>query len=209
MPSGAATGSTTPRRDRRELRRRALLEAAVAVFTEKGVSSASVDDIVRAAGVAKGTFYLYFSTKDDAVNAVAAWMLEGVADRVEAIANDPGRSPVERLLAFGDQVGEVGGEPYERDLIEVFHRPENRVLHDRMGEQGLARLRPAIASVVADGIARGDFARQDPHRAAGCVMACFGAIHELVDDPESVAEAINELNAFVLRGLGYREEARA
>ena len=46
---------------------RALLEAAVAVFSAKGVSAASVDDIVRAAGVAKGTFYLYFATKDDAV----------------------------------------------------------------------------------------------------------------------------------------------
>lgn len=196
----------TRRHDRRTARRAALLDAAIEVFSDRGVSAASVDDIVRAAGVAKGTFYLYFATKDDAVNAVAAWMVEGVADRVEAVARDSARSPVERLMAFGEQVGQVGGEPYQRDLVEVFHRPENRVLHDRIGEHALARLAPAITSIIAEGIERGDFQRQDPRRAAGCVMACFGAIHDLVDDPDRVAEAIEELNAFVLRGLGYQPE---
>ena len=54
----------------------------------KGVSATSVDDIVSAAGVAKGTFYLYFATKDDVVNAVASSLVESVAQRIEAIARD-------------------------------------------------------------------------------------------------------------------------
>ena len=112
----------------RDIRRRELLEAAVSVFSEKGIASASVDDIVRAAGVAKGTFYLYFATKDDAIDAVAEWMVETVAERIQVVAADDERSPVERLLAFGASVRQVGDEPYERDLIEVIHRPENRVL---------------------------------------------------------------------------------
>ena len=194
---------------RREVRRQELVDAAVAVFSAKGVSAASVDDIVRAAGVAKGTFYLYFTTKDDAVNAVAAAMVEGVAARVEAAATDPSRSPVERLLAFGAGVREVGDEPYERELVEVFHRPENRLLHDRMGEQALVRLAPVIAAIIADGIEAGQFRPQDPRAAATYVMACFGSLHEVVSDPADVPEAIHELNAFVLRGLGYDGELPA
>ena len=188
---------------RRETRRQELVDAAVAVFSAKGVTAASVDDIVRAAGVAKGTFYLYFATKDDAVNAVAASMVEGVADRIEAAATDSTRSPIERLLAIGAGVREVGNEPYERELIKVFHRPENRVLHDRVGELALRRLTPTIAAIIADGIDRGQFRRQDPRRAAAYVMACFGSLHEVVCDPDDVPDAIDELNAFVLRGLGY------
>ncbi len=195
--------------DRRAARRKALVEAAAAVFSHKGVTGTSVDDIVRAAGVAKGTFYLYFATKDDAVGAVAELMVEQVASRVQAIADDPERSPIERLLAFGGQIGEVGGEAYERDLIEVFHRPENRVLHDRIGERALARLAPAISEVIADGIERGEFRRQDPTRAAACVMACFGTIHELVSDPADVPVAIAELNGFILRGLGHEPAVEA
>ena len=42
-----------------------LLDAAYALFTEKGVAKTSVDEIVRGANVAKGTFYLYFRDKGD------------------------------------------------------------------------------------------------------------------------------------------------
>ena len=132
-----------------------------------------------------------------------------MADRIEAITTDPTRSPVERLIAFGAQVSEVGVEPYERDLIEVFHRPENRALHDRMGEQALSRLTPAIASVIADGIERGEFRAQDPARAAAYVLACFGSLHEVVSDRDEVPAAIRELNAFVLRALGFDGRAAA
>ena len=197
---------TVPSKDRiarREARHGALIEAAATVFAEKGVAATSVDDIVRAAGVAKGTFYLYFTTKDDAVNAVAARMVGGVADRIEGFATDRQRSPAERLVAFGAEVRGVADDPHERDLIEVFHRPENRALHDRMSERAIERLTPAIAEIIADGIERGQFHRLDPARASAFVMACFGALHEVVGDPDDVPDAIAELNGFVLRGLGY------
>ena len=166
------------------------------------MSAASVDDIVRAAGVAKGTFYLYFETKDDVVNAVAERMVERVAARVEALATAADRTPVERLLAFGAGIREAGRE-YERDLIEVFHRPENRAVHDRMSERAMARLAPAIAAIVTDGIELGFFRQQDPEVAATFVMACFASLHDVVRDPDDVAATIGELNAFVLGGLGY------
>lgn len=48
-------------------KKQSLLDAAYALFTEKGVSKTSVDEIVRGANVAKGTFYLYFKDKADVV----------------------------------------------------------------------------------------------------------------------------------------------
>jgi AcrR family transcriptional regulator len=197
------------RKARRDARQRELVDAAFEVFSMKGVAEASVDDIVRAAGVAKGTFYLYFATKSDAVSAVAARLVEGVAERIEAVAGDLTRSPVERLLAFGAEMRRVADESYERELIEVFHRPENRALHDRMGERALTRLGPAIATIIADGIAAGDFHGQDPRRAAAYVMACFGSLHEVLTDPAEVPDAIGELDTFVLRGLGFAGEIPA
>jgi AcrR family transcriptional regulator len=161
-----------------------------------------VDDIVRTAGVAKGTFYLYFDSKDAVVNAVAERLVEDVGRTVQAALADEGRSPVERVLALGSAVTEVGREPYERELIEVFHRPENRAVHDRVGEHAFARMAPLLARVVAEGIAAGQFMPQDPDRAARYVLACFEALHEVIDDPAQVPDAMEELNAFVLRALG-------
>ncbi len=194
---------TDARRSRRQNRHQQLIDASIAVFSAKGVSATSVDDIVQAAGVAKGTFYLYFATKDDAVNAVAERMVEGVADRIEAIATDPDRSPVDRLLAFGAGIAATGREAYEHDVIEVLHRPENRVLHDRMSERAFVRLTPAFARIISEGIERGQFRPQHARRSAAYVMACFGSLHEVVSDPADVPRAISELNAFVLCALGY------
>jgi AcrR family transcriptional regulator len=189
--------------ERRESRRGALVDAAIRVFADKGVAVSSVDDIVEAAGVAKGTFYLYFKTKDDAVNAVAERVVDGVADIVETAAVAPGLSPVERLLTLGRAVGQVGTEPNERELIEVFHRPANRAIHDRLAERVVVRLMATVESIVADGIGQGQFGDQDPHLAAGFVLATFTSLHDLVDSGASVERVTSELDAFILRGLGY------
>jgi len=182
------------------------VDAAFGVFMEKGVAASSVDDIVEAAGVAKGTFYLYFQTKDDAINAVAERVVDGVAGAVEAAAAKPGLSPVDRLLSLGEAVGQVGAEPNEGELIDVLHRPENRAIHDRLMERVVARLIATVESIVSDGIAEGQFAHQDPHFAAGFVLASFTSLHDLVGGEAGVEHVASELNAFILRGLGYTGE---
>ena len=195
--------------ERRESRKGALVDAAFGVLVDKGVTGSSVDDIVEAAGVAKGTFYLYFQTKDDAVNAVAERVVDGVVQVFETAAASPGLSAVERLLSLGGSVGQVGAEPSERELIDVFHRPENRAIHDRLMERIRARLIGTVQSIVFDGIVEGQFAHLDPHFAAGFVLASFTSLHDLVGDEADVEHVVSELNAFILRGLGYtRGEAQ-
>jgi AcrR family transcriptional regulator len=188
---------------RREVRRTELVDAALAVFSTRGVAAASVDDIVQAAGVAKGTFYLYFSTKDDAINAVAERMVNRVGDRVEAAASLPNLSPIDRLLALGKALREVGHDRVERDLVETFHRPENRAVHDRVSERMLARLAPALHTIIADGIAANLFRPQDPRLAAAFVLGSFTMLHDVVSDPVDMHAATAQLNTFILRGLGY------
>jgi AcrR family transcriptional regulator len=194
-----ATNTGTERKART---RRRLVEATVSLLRDRGLSRASVDDIVGAAGVAKGTFYLYFDSKDAVISAVAQRLVEGVGIAVEQTLAEAARSPVERVLALGAAVSQVGREPYERELIEVFHRPENRAVHDRVGEHAFARIAPALSAVIAEGIAVGQFVPQDPDRAARYVLASFGALHDVIRDAVEVPAAMEELNAFVLRALG-------
>jgi AcrR family transcriptional regulator len=179
------------------------VDAALAVFAARGVAATSVDDIVKAAGVAKGTFYLYFSTKDDVVTAVAERMVVGVGERIEALVNTPELSPIDRLVALGRTMQEVGQEPYERDLVEMFHRPENRAVHDRISEHIVTRLTPSLTTIIADGVRAGQFDARDPRLAAALVLASFNALHHVVSHPEELPEAIAQLDRFILRGLGF------
>src|SRR2546423_10420 len=65
------TRATRPRVTKSgEDRRRDIMDAAVEVFGRKGISASTVSEITDAAGVAKGTFYLYFDSKDHVVAAL-------------------------------------------------------------------------------------------------------------------------------------------
>jgi len=63
---------TKTRRERVEGREIAILQAAWAIFNEKGYAKTSVAEIARKTGVADGTLYLYFKNKEDLVRAVLA-----------------------------------------------------------------------------------------------------------------------------------------
>jgi AcrR family transcriptional regulator len=65
LPVGGASRARRPQPQRTERTRAAIREAANRLFLERGVDATSVDAICAAAGVSKGTFYLYFHRKED------------------------------------------------------------------------------------------------------------------------------------------------
>src|SRR6058998_729341 len=78
-------------------KRDAILRAAIDVFAERGYFNAQVADVARAAGVAAGTVYLYFKSKDDLlVSIFERSMRDGLASGRAAVADL--RDPHERLL---------------------------------------------------------------------------------------------------------------
>jgi AcrR family transcriptional regulator len=90
-------------------RRGELLGAARAVFVEKGYAAASVDDIVARAGVARGTFYLYFADKRAIFEALADDFLARISACVRSIDLSPGTPPpYEQLRSNVRRVVELG-----------------------------------------------------------------------------------------------------
>jgi TetR/AcrR family transcriptional regulator len=79
MPSpSTATPSETPRRARRkEARPGELIEAALALFVEKGFAATRVEEVAARAGVSKGTLFLYFPSKEDLFKAVVRETVAG------------------------------------------------------------------------------------------------------------------------------------
>ena len=157
-------------------------------FASNGVAGTSVDDIVRAAGVAKGTFYLYFETRDDIVTAVAERLVNGVGRLMDDALAAGDRNPAERIRGIAGAMSTVGSDPFELELLEALHRPGNAAVHDRLTARIVERLVPAVAAVIEDGITTGEFVAQDPRQAAAFVLACFSSLHELVGDPLTCRE---------------------
>ena len=99
-----ATSKPRPHVDR-DARRQSLVDAARDLFAEKGYHATTVDDITRAAGVAKGTFYLYFGEKRE-------------------VYYDVVRSFMDLIKDIGGQVGDNAG-----NAAEFFQRAEAAALN--------------------------------------------------------------------------------
>ena len=192
-----------PRVVDREARRAELVSAAAAVFARRGVANTAVSDIVKAAGVAQGTFYLYFDSKDDAVLAVVDRIANGICEqtaaRIEAAA-----TAVDKLTSFSGVLSETGSEPGAAAVVDLMHQPENRLLHDRLAEDITRRLVPLLEAVVEQGIAEAAFDVGDPWAAAWFVLAGLQSV-ELAGTPlPEMPAALAKATAFALRALGYQ-----
>jgi len=101
-----------------EFRTAGILEAARKVFASKGFSDATMDDIADAAGVAKGTVYLYYSSKRDVYFAALKFgirqMYSMLVDKLEAASTteDKFRSLIAAKLAYFDA---------NRDFFKIFY----------------------------------------------------------------------------------------
>ena len=193
-----------PRTDR-ATRRAELTSIAAAAFADRGVANTAVSDIVRAAGVAQGTFYLYFDSKDDVVLAVVEQMTAGMVSAIEAAVGESGAAAVDKLLGLRDVLTSFDADATAVELATFLHRPENRALHDRMAEHFTPALVPLVEGIIAQGVSEGVFDVTDVRAAAWFVLGGLQSV-ELAGSPiADVPAAVEAATSLSLRALGYAQ----
>jgi AcrR family transcriptional regulator len=127
-------------------RRRELLDAARRLIAEKGYDTLAVHEIVAEAGVAQGTFYLYFKGKDDLPHALAEDLVAEIADAAAALGGDG--SPAERLAELTEAVHAVGAR--NRDVLVVAEQALAGVRTNEEWKMRVEPLRAAVESALVD-----------------------------------------------------------
>ncbi len=157
-------------------KRDALLRAAIDIFAERGYFNAQVADVARRAGVAAGTVYLYFRSKDDLlVSIFEKTMREAIEDGRACIV--PLRDPVEQLRAIArvhlDRMGR------DRSLAVVFQvelRQSTKFM-ERFSSTLLREYLGIIRAIVVEGQKSGAFRKEiNPTLAA---KLFFGGLDEM------------------------------
>ena len=198
------TGESMPPTLDRATRRAQLVSAAASTFAERGVANTPVSEIVKAAGVAQGTFYLYFNSKDDVVLAVVERFADTMVDILTRTVAGCRVSAVEEVRALCNAFGDLTAAPGAAELVELMHRPENRALHDRLTERFTPKLVPLLEEIIEQGVVQGVFAVPDATTAAWFVL---GGLHSVELAGTSLAEmprALAAVGDLALRVLGYQ-----
>lgn len=171
---------------KREQRAGEILDAAAALFVEKGLPATSIDDIVERAGVAKGTFYHYFQDRSAMLEALRERYAQRFADMAAKAtgACDPADWNA-RLHAWISAVADAYVSTYAlHDAI--FH--SSAVCHRcSLGELLVIR---DLAALIGEGCQAGVWAVDDTLATAVCM---FHGVHGMVDE----ALATNDDTAMV------------
>jgi TetR/AcrR family fatty acid metabolism transcriptional regulator len=175
-----------------------IIEAAVRVFARKGYYNSRVSDIAREAGIAAGTIYLYFKTKDDILVTLFRCKMADFVDTVrKAIAVEPDAArKVRRLVSLHFRILEENPELAE--VVQVELRQGQKFFRGASSQE-IGAYFALIGSVLEEGVAEGRFRSGLPVKVATKML--FGAMdqvatswvlgkrgYQLVDTADAVAE---------------------
>ena len=188
-------------RDQQAAKRQRILAAALKLFAHGPYQAVTMDRVAEAAGVAKGTLYLYFPSKDALYLGILSDGLD-TAYRTYQSSADP-KLPVDERLRRSIAVM-VEFYDRRRDFLQFFATEEPRLAEarNRIIEGSRARGLNFFTSLIEEGIRAGVFARIDPRLAT---ITIHGAIRSLLlyyGASRPVAELSRELGDMMLRSLG-------
>ena len=182
-------------------RRNEILDAAERLFCTKGFDNTSTNDILNEVGIARGTLYYHFKSKEDILDAMIERLTGQIMRKAAVIAEDKSLSVLDRL------VRSIMALHVDNDL----GRPQNALLHQKMQSRMLKAVNPMITEVIRDGIAQGIFQTDYPEGLVEMTMLYSNVAFDDLEE-STPQERVNRILAFtynVERMLGMEQGSLA
>jgi TetR/AcrR family fatty acid metabolism transcriptional regulator len=181
-----------------------IIDAAIRVFARNGYYNSRVSDIAREAGIASGTIYLYFKTKDEIlVTLFREKMAEWVAYARREIAGQPSAvAKIRRLVALHFSVLER--QPDLAEVVQVELRQGHKFFRGASAHEVSAYFE-LIGAILQEGIAAGEIRSDVPVKVATKVL--FGAMDQVATSwvlgkrAYRLSEAADPVASIFLKGV--------
>lgn len=133
-------------------RRKEILDVAERLFCTQGYDNISTNDILAEIGIARGTLYYHFKSKEDILDAMIDRILDEIIRKAKNIALNESMPVLERLTktVLAANVDTKTGDM----ILEQVHKPQNALMHAKMLEKLLSQLVPLFVKIIEDGISQ-------------------------------------------------------
>jgi AcrR family transcriptional regulator len=194
MPDDAAGTLTQARRrvlKAPAVRRAELIDCAQALFLAKGYERTTINDVIAATGLSKGAFYHHFRAKEDLLEAIAARYSAQALAQASLVTADPALNALQQINALMAMSREWKAENMGRlrAMFTTLLAPRNAALYHRILGAVFEVMAPALASIIAAGVAEGVFDTPDPGLAAEAILGFADGRRSLVVDALNRADA--------------------
>ena len=149
-------------------RRLEIIKTAGELFRSKEYDKTTMQDVVNAVGIAKGTVYYYFSSKEDLLEAVVEDMVSEASQRMETLVTEAEGNALEKLAHL---IRMSNITENNEDLMETLHQPGNSGMHARLLAAAIIKQAPLYAALVCQGCEEGIFHTENPLEASEFILS--------------------------------------
>jgi len=183
-----------------------ILDAADELFFQKGFDGTSTNDILEKVGIARGTLYHHFKSKEDIMDALIDRYKVRMLDAAQEIAANKSIPVVERIIQVVMALNISGGSSAE--MMEHIHKPQNALMHQKIQRVIISGVTPILAGMIREGIEEGVFDTPYPYECMEMVVIYANTVFD-----DDYIEMTNEelaarMHAFIFnieRMLGVKQ----
>lgn len=187
-------------------RKNEILDVSLALFLQKGFDETSITDILEHLGIARGTLYYHFESKEAIMDAVIERLGEDAFSSANAIAQDSNQSALDKLYVLFREM-RLHDQHCSDQILDYLHRPQNALLHEKSNQMIIKRIAPVLSKIIEQGIKEKVFKTPFPTETAEMIL-CLGSTFLDASTDFSPSQTQQRLDAFwenVERMLGAKK----
>lgn len=178
-----------------EARKKEIMDVAETLFITKGYAKTTINNILSEIDIAKGTFYYYFKSKEDVMDAIIDRFITIEVEAAEAIAADDTLKAPDKI--FRIIMGENHHGNKKEKMIEELHEVSNEKMHQKSLIETIKQLTPILTRVIEQGIVEGVFETPYPRETVEVLLVSSGFIFDDGIFQWDEEEKIQKAKAFV------------
>ena len=168
-----------------------IIKAAWTLFYKNGYEHTTVDEIIAASKTSKGTFYHYFKSKEELLDALIERISAQMIRRAKVVCNKPEFTPEDKILQVFLCLKASSGE---EKMIPEFHKKQNALLHQKSLQVLIRGITPVLVSVIEEGVQKGIFVCEYPEQYVQ-IFICSASV--LLDEGMFELEKEKQKNLFI------------
>jgi AcrR family transcriptional regulator len=178
-----------------EERRKEILDVADELFCQKGFDGTSTNDIIEKVGIARGTLYYHFKSKESIMDALIERYNVRILGAAQEIAADKSIPVNKRIIGVVMALNVSGGS--SKEIMEQIHNPQNALMHQKIQKVILNGVTPILTGIIREGIEQGLFSTPFPYECMEMVVAYTNTIFDEDMVEMTNEERVSRIQAFV------------
>lgn len=157
-------------------RRNEILDVADELFGQKGFDGTSTNDILKKVGIARGTLYYHFKSKEDIMDALIERYNAQILSAATRIAADKSIAVHERIVRVVMALNISDGNG--KEIIDHIHKPQNALMHQKIQKVIMNGLPPILTEIIHEGIEQGLFSTPYPYECMEMIVAYTNTVFD-------------------------------